>query len=68
VEVTESVRKAGLPIANAPLHSVASATTVRARGVEAELTDGPFAVTEEVLRPARRKSFSQIIVRPKLAW
>jgi hypothetical protein len=47
---------------------VASATTVRARGVEAELTDGPFAVTEEALRPARRKSFSQISVRPKLAW
>jgi hypothetical protein len=32
-----------------PLHSVATATTVRVRGDETELTDGPFAVTKEVL-------------------
>ena len=49
LEVTESLRKAGLLVANAPLHSVATATTVRVRGGEAELTDGPFAVTKEVL-------------------
>jgi hypothetical protein len=49
LEVTESLRKAGLLVANAPLHSVATATTVRVRDGEAELTDGPFAVTKEVL-------------------
>jgi hypothetical protein len=49
LEVTESLRKAGLLVANAPLHPVASATTVRVRGGETELTDGPFAVTKEFL-------------------
>jgi hypothetical protein len=49
LEVTESLRKAGLLVANAPLHSVATATTVRVRDGEAELTDGPFAMTKEVL-------------------
>ncbi|GAA4600827.1 hypothetical protein GCM10023195_01270 [Actinoallomurus liliacearum] len=47
--VTESLRKAGLLVANSPLHPVASATTVRVRGGETELTDGPFAVTKEFL-------------------
>ncbi|TVZ07419.1 YciI family protein [Trebonia kvetii] len=49
LEVTESLRKAGLLVANAPLHSVAAATTVRVRRGEADLTDGPFAVTKETL-------------------
>ncbi|MET8140052.1 YciI family protein [Sphaerisporangium sp. NPDC005288] len=49
LEVTESLRKAGLLVANAPLHPVAAATTVRVRDGEVELTDGPFAVTKEVL-------------------
>jgi len=49
LEVTESLRKAGLLVANAPLHSAAAATTVRVRDGEAVLTDGPFAVTKEVL-------------------
>ena len=48
-EVTESLRKAGVLVANGPLHPAASATTVRVRGDETELTDGPFAVTKEVL-------------------
>lgn len=48
-EVTESLRKAGVLVANAPLHPVASATTVRVRQGETELTDGPFAVTKEIL-------------------
>ena len=48
-EVTEGLREAGLLVANGPLHSVASATTVRVRDGETELTDGPFAVTKEVL-------------------
>jgi hypothetical protein len=49
LEVTESLRKAGLLVANGPLHPVTSATTVRVRGGETELTDGPFATTKEVL-------------------
>ena len=49
LEVTASLRKAGLLVANAPLHSVASATTVRVRDGEMEVTDGPFAMTKEVL-------------------
>jgi hypothetical protein len=48
-EVTESLREAGLLVANAPLHPVASVTTVRVRGDETEFTDGPFAVTKETL-------------------
>jgi hypothetical protein len=49
LEVTESLRTAGLLVANSPLHPVASATTVRVRDGETELTDGPFAMTKEVL-------------------
>ena len=48
-QVTSSLREAGVLVANAPLHPVASATTVRVRGDETELTDGPFAVTKEML-------------------
>jgi hypothetical protein len=47
--ITEELREAGLLISNAPLHPVESATTVRVRGGEIDLTDGPFAVTKEVL-------------------
>lgn len=49
LEVTESLREAGLLVANAPLHSVDTATTVRVRDSETEITDGPFAATKEVL-------------------
>jgi hypothetical protein len=49
LEVTESLREAGVLVANAPLHSADSATTVRVRDGEAELTDGPFAMTKEIL-------------------
>jgi hypothetical protein len=48
-EVNASLREAGVLVKNGPLHSVATATTVRVRGDETELTDGPFAVTKEVL-------------------
>ena len=48
-QVNASLREAGVLVAHAPLHSVATATTVRVRGDETELTDGPFAVTKEVL-------------------
>jgi hypothetical protein len=49
VELTENLRKAGLLVANGPLHAAASATTVRVRGGETQLTDGPFATTKEIL-------------------
>jgi hypothetical protein len=48
-EVTDSLREAGLLISNAPLHPVAAATTVRVREGETQITDGPFAVTKEIL-------------------
>ena len=48
-ELNASLQEAGVLVANGPLHSVATATTVRVRGEETELTDGPFAVTKEVL-------------------
>src|ERR1700733_4311777 len=47
--VNASLRDAGVLGAHAPLHPVVSATTVRVRGDKTELTDGPFAVTKEVL-------------------
>jgi hypothetical protein len=49
LEITEGLREAGLLVANGPLHSVQAATTVRVRDGETALTDGPFAVTKEVL-------------------
>jgi hypothetical protein len=48
-ELNDSLREAGLLVATGRLHEVASATTVRVHDGEAELTDGPFAVTKEVL-------------------
>ena len=48
-ELNASLQEAGVLVANGPLHPVATATTVRVRGDETELTDGPFAVTKEVL-------------------
>jgi len=48
-ELTEGLREAGLLVDNSPLHSVETATTVRVRDGETEITDGPFAVTKEVL-------------------
>lgn len=47
--LTDSLRDAGLLVANAPLHPAEMATTVRVRDGETELTDGPFAVTKEIL-------------------
>jgi hypothetical protein len=48
-ELNESLREAGLLVATGRLQPVDSATTVRVRGGETELTDGPFAVTKEFL-------------------
>jgi hypothetical protein len=49
VQFDESLRDAGLLLGGDPLHSVESATTVRVRGDETEILDGPFAVTKEYL-------------------
>ena len=48
-EVNASLQEAGVLVKNGALRDVATATTVRVRGDETELTDGPFAVTKEVL-------------------
>jgi hypothetical protein len=48
-ELTESLQEAGLLVTSGRLHTVPSATTVRVRGGDAEITDGPFAVTKEIL-------------------
>jgi hypothetical protein len=49
LEFHRSLRDAGLLVAVQRLRSVESATSVRVRGAETEITDGPFAVTKEVL-------------------
>jgi hypothetical protein len=49
VELHRSLREAGLLVGVQRLHSTESATAVRVRDAETEITDGPFAVTKEVL-------------------
>jgi hypothetical protein len=49
VELHRSLREAGLLVGVRRLRSTASATSVRVRGGETEITDGPFAITKEVL-------------------
>jgi hypothetical protein len=49
VELHRSLREAGLLVGVQRLHSTESATSLRVRGGETEITDGPFAVTKEVL-------------------
>jgi hypothetical protein len=49
VELHRSLREAGLLVDVQRLHSTESATSVRVREGETEITDGPFAVTKEVL-------------------
>ena len=49
LELHRSLRDAGLLVGVQALRSVESATSVRVRDGETELTDGPFAVTKEVL-------------------
>ena len=48
-EVTDSLREAAMLVSNAALHPVETATSVRVRGGDVELSDGPFATTREVL-------------------
>jgi hypothetical protein len=49
MELNQSLREAGLLVASDRLQPAGSATTVRVRAGETELTDGPFAVTKEIL-------------------
>jgi hypothetical protein len=49
VELHRSLREAGLLVGVQRLRSVESATSVRVRDGETEITDGPFAVTKEIL-------------------
>jgi hypothetical protein len=49
VELHRSLREAGLLVGVKRLRSVESATSVRVRGGETGITDGPFAITKEVL-------------------
>ena len=49
MELTAGLQEAGLLISSNALHPVDTATTVRVRNGETEITDGPFAVTKEVL-------------------
>jgi hypothetical protein len=49
VELHRSLREAGLLVGVQRLYSTESATSVRVREGETEITDGPFAVTKEFL-------------------
>jgi hypothetical protein len=49
VELHSSLREAGLLVGVQRLYSTESATSVRVRDGQTEITDGPFAVTKEVL-------------------
>lgn len=48
-EIIEEWRADGSFVSTGRLHPVDAATTVRVHDEETELTDGPFAVTKEVL-------------------
>ena len=48
-ELLDSLREEGLLRGNGRLHPVESATTLRIRDGETEISDGPFAVTKEIL-------------------
>jgi hypothetical protein len=49
VELHRSLREAGLLVGVQRLRSAGSATSVRVRDGETEITDGPFATTKEIL-------------------
>jgi hypothetical protein len=48
-EYTQSLQEAGIMRAGDALHGADSATTVRVRDGETQVTDGPFAETKETL-------------------
>lgn len=45
----QSLEDAGVRVADHQLHGVETATTVRVRAGETQITDGPFAATKEYL-------------------
>ncbi len=49
VELYDSLREQGVLVSTGRLHPVDVATTIRQRGSEPEIVDGPFAVTKEFL-------------------
>ena len=49
LELHASLREAGLLVGVQRLRTVESATSVRVRDGQTEITDGPFAVTKEIL-------------------
>jgi hypothetical protein len=49
LELHAGLREAGLLVGVQRLYSTESATSVRVRDAQTEITDGPFAVTKEVL-------------------
>jgi hypothetical protein len=49
VELNRSLQEAGLLVTTGRLHPTSSATTVTSMSGETALTDGPFAITKEVL-------------------
>ena len=49
LELNRSLEEAGLLAVTGRLHPTTTATTVTAVSGETELTDGPFAITKEVL-------------------
>jgi hypothetical protein len=48
-QLLDSLREEGVLVGNGRLHGVDAATSVRVRNGEAEISDGPFAVTKEIL-------------------
>jgi hypothetical protein len=48
-EYTEKLKQSGLFLAGEALEGAEVATTVRVRGGETQITDGPFAETKELL-------------------
>lgn len=49
LELTDSLREAGLLVASGALHSADVATTIQVRDGETRIVDGPYAVTKEIL-------------------
>jgi hypothetical protein len=49
MQLLDSMRDDGVLVSSGRLHSVDAATTIRERGGETEIVDGPFAVTKEFL-------------------
>jgi hypothetical protein len=49
MELYANLREQGVLVSTGRLHPVDVATTIRQRGSEPEIVDGPFAVTKEVL-------------------